>query len=30
MIGEHNQEIYQKELGLTLEELTKLQAHGVI
>ncbi len=30
LIGEHNLEIYQRELGLPMEELTKLKQAGVI
>ena len=30
LIGEHNPEIYQQELGLTLEQLTTLREGGVI
>ena len=30
LIGEHNQEIYQKELGLTAAELVSLQEEGII
>jgi crotonobetainyl-CoA:carnitine CoA-transferase CaiB-like acyl-CoA transferase len=30
LIGEHNEEIYEKELGFSKEELNKLKATGVI
>lgn len=30
LIGEHNEEIYEKELGLTKEKLSRLKATGVI
>ncbi len=30
LIGEHNTEIYEKELGFTREELSKLSAAGVV
>ena len=30
MIGEHNREIYQDELGLTLEQVTTLKESGAI
>ncbi len=30
LIGEHNQEVYQAELGLSSQELRRLQAEGVI
>ena len=30
LVGEHNPEIYQQELGLTLEQLTTLREGGVI
>jgi crotonobetainyl-CoA:carnitine CoA-transferase CaiB-like acyl-CoA transferase len=30
LIGEHNEEIYEKELGLSKEDLTVLKANGVI
>jgi formyl-CoA transferase len=30
LIGEHNREVYEKELGLSKEELTDLRAKGII
>ena len=30
LIGEHNREIYQDELGLTLEQVTALKENGTI
>ena len=30
LIGEHNNEVYQNELGLSLSEISALQQHGVI
>jgi len=30
LIGEHNEEIYQKELGFSKEELVALRSHGII
>jgi crotonobetainyl-CoA:carnitine CoA-transferase CaiB-like acyl-CoA transferase len=30
LIGEHNEEVYDKELGLSKEELAILKANGVI
>jgi crotonobetainyl-CoA:carnitine CoA-transferase CaiB-like acyl-CoA transferase len=30
LIGEHNQEIYEKELGLSKEDMAILKANGVI
>ena len=30
LIGEHNEEVYLKELGLSREELALLKANGVI
>jgi crotonobetainyl-CoA:carnitine CoA-transferase CaiB-like acyl-CoA transferase len=30
LIGEHNEEVYEKELGLSKEQVTILKANGVI
>jgi crotonobetainyl-CoA:carnitine CoA-transferase CaiB-like acyl-CoA transferase len=30
LIGEHNEEVYEKELGLSKEDLAVLKANGVI